>query len=473
MPTQRQQRVVLAVLSLAAFMASLDVFIVNVAFGAIGKDFHGSSLPDLSWVLNGYAIVFAALLVPAGRLADRIGRLRVFIAGLLLFTAASAACAASPDLWSLVAFRVLQAAGGAALTPTSLGLLVAATPPERRVLAIRIWSAVGGLAAAFGPVLGGLLVAASWRWVFLVNVPVGLGAAFVALRVVPDSRDATVTRIPDVVGAGVLTGSIAVLSLGLVKGGDWGWGSARTVVCFAAAAGLAAWFVERSVHHHTPIIEVALVRVRTFGYANLAMLLFSVGFAASLLVEILWLQDVWHYSAVRTGFAIAPGPSMVPITTILIQRYARTVPAGRLAPIGCALFAVASVLTLSSVGAHPSYATEILPAWIIGGIGVGFALPTLLSSATSDLPPARTSTGSGIITMTRQIGFVLGVSVLVAILGTPLSYAAAHRVFRHAWWTVAAVELAAAVASLGVSRRARPASPSAATPMSATASVAS
>jgi EmrB/QacA subfamily drug resistance transporter len=472
MPTQRQQRVVLAVLSLAAFMASLDVFIVNVAFDAIGRDFHGAKISDLSWVLNGYAIVFAALLVPAGRLADRIGRRKVFIAGLLLFTAASAACAASPGLWWLVGFRVLQAAGGAALTPTSLGLLVAATPPDRRVLAIRIWSAVGGLAAAFGPVLGGVLVAASWRWVFLVNVPVGLGAAVVALRVVPDSRDATVTRTPDILGAGVLTGAIALLSLALVKGGDWGWGSARTVGCFVLAVGLALWFLERSVHHHTPIIEPALVRVRTFGYANLAMLLFSVGFAASLLIEILWLQNVWHYSALRTGFAIAPGPTMVPLTTIGLQRYAKSVPAGRLAAIGCVLFGVASVITLRSVGVHPSYATEILPAWVLGGVGVGFALPTLLSSATVDLPPARTSTGSGIITMTRQIGFVLGVSVLVAILGTPLSYAGAHRVFRHAWWVIAVVELIAAAASIGVSRRRQPAAPAVGATAAATAAIA-
>ncbi len=441
---------VLFVLSMAAFMASLDVFIVNVAFDNIGRDFAHSSLSDLSWVLNAYAIVYAALLVPFGRIADRVGRRKVFLGGLTLFTVASAACAASPGLWWLVSFRVLQAAGAAALTPTSLGLLVAATSPERRVRAVRLWAAVGGLAAAAGPVVGGLLVAASWRWVFLVNAPVGVLAVVAAARIVPDSRDATVTRTPDAVGAVILAGSIGALSLGLVKSGDWGWGSVDTVTSLVVAALLALWFGERSLHHHTPIVEPALVRVRTFGFANLAMLLFSVGFAASLLIQILWMQQVWHYSALRTGLGVAPGPCMVPLVATSVQRYGRRVPASWLAAAGCLCFAVGPLLTLTLVGQHPAYASAILPGWLIGGVGVGLALPTLLSSATVDLPPGRVSTGSGIINMTRQIGFVLGVSVLVALLGTPTSYAGAHRAFTHGWWAIAALETLAAVAALGI-----------------------
>ena len=207
-PARDRHGLVLAVLSGAAFMASLDVFIVNVAFPDIGADFHGVSLSSLSWILNGYAIVYAAMLVPLGRLADRYGRKAGFVGGLALFTAASAACAFSTGLWMLVAFRVLQAVGAAALTPASLGLLLTSIPPERRVRAVRIWAASGALAAAIGPVVGGVLVQASWRWVFLVNVPVGIVAIVATIRLIADSRDSAVTRTPDLVGAAVLAVSI-------------------------------------------------------------------------------------------------------------------------------------------------------------------------------------------------------------------------------------------------------------------------
>jgi MFS family permease len=194
-PAATRYRALLIVLSTASFMASLDLFIVNVAFADIGRDFHGQSLGNLSWILNGYAVLFAALLVPLGRLADRYGRRAGFMGGLALFTVASAACAVSPNLWSLVAFRGLQAVGAAALTPTSLGLLLAATPNDRKVKAVRIWAAIGALAAAFGPVVGGLLVQLDWRWVFLVNIPIGIAALVAGHRLITDSHDPSVPSV--------------------------------------------------------------------------------------------------------------------------------------------------------------------------------------------------------------------------------------------------------------------------------------
>src|SRR4051794_18002105 len=266
---------VLAVLSAAAFMASLDLFIVNVAFEDIGRDFHGVSLSDLSWVLNGYAIVYAALLVPLGRLADRYGRKPGFLLGLGIFTAASLACALSPGPWVLVGFRMVQAAGAALLTPTSLGLLVNATPMERRVRAVRIWAATGALAAAVGPAVGGVLVEASWRWVFLVNLPVGVAALIAAARLVPDSRDPRVGRIPDLLGAAVLALAIGALALGLVKAPDWGWTDPATGLALVfAVVGLALfWF--RSARHPVPVVEPALLKVRAFTWSNATSLLFS------------------------------------------------------------------------------------------------------------------------------------------------------------------------------------------------------
>jgi EmrB/QacA subfamily drug resistance transporter len=441
---------VLAVLSGAAFMASLDVFIVNVAFPDIGADFHGVSLSNLSWILNGYAIVYAALLVPLGRLADRYGRKAGFIGGLTLFTAASAACALSTGLWLLVAFRVLQAVGAAALTPASLGLLLTSTPPERRVRAVRIWAASGALAAAIGPVVGGLLVQASWRWVFLVNVPVGVVAVVAALRLISDSRDESVTRTPDLVGAALLAVAIGAVSLGLVRGTAWGWGSSSTLASFAVAALGVAGFWLRSRRHPLPIVEPALLRVRAFAWSNVTSLFFSVAFGASLLGMILWTQEVWGYSSLRTGLAIAPGPVMVPLFVALNHRFANRVRPGRVAAAGNVLFALGNLLILTRVGEHPRYLSEILPGWLLIGIGVGLALPTILSAATADLPPGRAATGSAVVNMSRQIGTVLGVSVLVAVIGSHATYGATHAAFQHAWWIIVAASLVAAASSFGM-----------------------
>ena len=219
----------LAVLCTATFVASLDLFIVNVAFNAIGSDYHSASQSDLSCVLNGYAIVFAALLVPAGRLADRFGRRAAFLLGLGLFTAASAGCAIAPSLWTLVGCRLVQAAGAAILTPASLGLVLAAFPGQEGPRAVRIWAASGAIAAAAGPVIGGALVQANWRLVFLVNVPVGIAALIASGRLLQESRDPDATRLPDLAGALLLAAAIGALALGLVKGPDWGWTAASTL----------------------------------------------------------------------------------------------------------------------------------------------------------------------------------------------------------------------------------------------------
>jgi EmrB/QacA subfamily drug resistance transporter len=327
--------VILAVLSLAAFMASLDLFIVNVAFDDIGRDFAGASLSSLSWVLNGYAIVYAATLVPLGRVADRFGPKRGFLIGLGLFTLASGACAASPSLLILVLGRVLQALGAALLTPTSMGLLLHATPPEQRPRAVRIWAATGALAAAAGPVIGGLLVLASWRWVFLVNLPIGVLTLAFARRVVPEVRLEKPEALPDVFGAGALTVAIAALSLALVKAPEWGYMTTPTLSAVLVSLALMAVFAGRSRSHASPVVEPLLLRVPAFLWSNVTMLWFSIGFGANLLGNILWMQRVWHFSALRTGLAVAPGPLMVPIFAAVGQRLQRKLPAGAIAARGC------------------------------------------------------------------------------------------------------------------------------------------
>src|SRR3954452_9654871 len=233
---------VLIVVSAAVFMSSLDLFIVNIAFPDIERDFGGTSLGSLSWILNAYAIVFAALLVPAGRTADRLGRKRAFIAGVAIFTFASALSAAAPTVELLVAARVLQAVGAAAVFPTSLALLLPEFAPAQRRTAVAIWAAVGGVAAAAGPPIGGLLVQAGWQLVFLVNVPIGIVLLVVAVRILRESREPAGSPRPDLGGAAILTAAIGSLALGIVKSSDWGWGDARTLALVAGALVLLGLF---------------------------------------------------------------------------------------------------------------------------------------------------------------------------------------------------------------------------------------
>lgn len=444
----RRPALILGVLSLAAFMASLDVFIVNVAFDAIGRDFRGTTITDLSWVLNAYAILYAAFLVPAGRFADRYGRKGGFVIGLGLFTAASVASGLAGGIWWLVTFRAIQAMGAALLTPASLGLVITAAPVEKRQQWVRIWSATGALAAAFGPAVGGVLVEASWRWVFFVNLPIGVVALIATVLWVPSSRDTSITRNPDVVGAGLLAASIGALALAIVEGPTWGWSAGRTDAAWAIAALTLVGFTVSSRRHPAPVIAPALLRVKAFAASNATSLLFSVPFAGFLLTTILWMQQVWGFSALQTGFGVAPGPLMVPIFAAVSHRLARRIPVGYLVSFGCLLFGLGSVVMLSSVGPSPDYVGEILPGWLIGGAGVGFALPNILSSATADLPATQAATGSAVVNMSRQVGTVLGVSVVVAVLGSPLGYTDAHDVFRRAWWLLAVVAALAACTAM-------------------------
>ncbi|MGZ8177951.1 MFS transporter [Williamsia sp. SKLECPSW1] len=443
----RRESLALATLCLAAFMASLDVFIVNVAFDAIGQDFGGTDLTTLSWVLNAYAIVFAAFLIPAGRLNDRFGRKGGFLLGLGIFTAASVACAVSPGVWWLVAFRVVQALGAAILTPASLGLVVVAARPEHRERSVRIWAATGALAAALGPVAGGLLVTVDWRWVFLVNVPVGVLAMAAAAVVVPSSREETPTPFPDVFGAAAAVVGIGALTLALVEGPDWGWTSARSGVVWLVAVVTLALFVVSNARHRSPLLAASLFRVRAFAWSNATSLLFAVPFAAALLTNILWMQQVWGYSAIATGFAVAPGPLMVPVFAAVAHRLSARIPVGIVVAVGCLLAGAGGVLVSVSVGPQADYVGAMLPGWLIAGVGVGLALPSILSSATVDLPASQAAAGSATVTMFRQVGMVLGVSLVVAAVGTPIGYAAAHDAFQHAWWASAVVALVAAMAA--------------------------
>ena len=443
---------VLIVTAVAVFMSFLDVTIVNVAFPDIEKSFPGTAQADLSWVLNAYNIVFAALLVPAGRVADLVGRRRMFFVGMLTFVGASMAAGAAPSPELLVAARLVQAAGGAILVPTSLGLLLPEFPASKRATATAAWTAAGAVAAAIGPSLGGVLVAAAgWRWVFFVNLPIALIALIPARRVLREIRDEDAAGVPDLLGSAFLVAGVGLLALGIVKGPDWGWDSARVLASFAGGADLLPVVVVRSLRHPAPVIEPALFRVRSFAVANAGMLVFSAAFYALLLANVLFLTGVWHWSILQAGVAITPAPAMAalsaPVGGLISDRFGQRVvafPGALLFAAGCAYFA-------SQTGVTPNYASELLPGQVLTGMGVGLSFAAWGSAAVAQLPPARFATGSAVLGCLRQVGAVLGIAVLVALLqdASPTDPIA---VFSEAWTLMAAAAVLVALIALALGR---------------------
>jgi EmrB/QacA subfamily drug resistance transporter len=435
------------IVCVGVFMSSLDLFIVNIAFPYIAKDYHASSLASLSWILSGYAIVFAALLVPAGRWADAFGRKRAFLLGLGVFVLASVGCALAPSVAVLVAARVAQAAGGALMLPTSLGLMLPEFAPSERHAAIGVWAATGGIAAAAGPPLGGLLVQADWRLVFLVNVPVGAAGLLLGMRTLAERREADAAR-PDVLGAGAFIVAVGALVVAIVKGQDWGWGSPAILALLATTLVTVPGIWWRSVRHPSPILDPAMLRVRSFSLAAFASVLFFGGFGAMLLASVLFLTSVWHEDVLTAGLMLSPGPVMAALFSVPSARLGDRVGYRLPGILGAALFAVGSAWWITQTGDAPAYASQYLPGMIIGGAGVGLVVPTLTGAGASSLPAERFATGAAVLTMGRQIGAALGVSVLVAVLGTTATTASAF----HSAWTItliAALATGLALATLG------------------------
>ena len=260
--TTSRQRTIFAVTALGAFMASLDLSIVNVAFPALEHSFPHDSRATLAWVITGYGIVFGSLLVTAGRTADRLGSRRVFFAGLAVFCLGSTLCALAPSVPLLVAGRVVQGCGAAALLPSSLGLLLGAFPQQRRSQVVALWGGVGALAVATGPSFGAALIAAGgWRWVFVVNVPVGAVAWLAGRRVLVETRSGATRATPDYLGVVLVSAALAALVLGISEGPTWGWSSVPVVACFAGAALVGAAFLRRSGRHPEPVLDLDLVPV--------------------------------------------------------------------------------------------------------------------------------------------------------------------------------------------------------------------
>ncbi|HVE18476.1 MAG TPA: MFS transporter, partial [Ilumatobacteraceae bacterium] len=329
--TERNPWVVLASTSLAVFAVFLDTTILFVAFPSIRAQFASTAPSSLSWILNAYTIVFAALLIPAGRLADRVGRRRTFLTAAVLFTVASMLCGVAPTVVFLVGARVLQAVAAAALVPASLALVLQTFPQHKIPVAVAVWGAVGAVAGAAGPTLGALVIEnLGWRWAFYINLPVGIVSYLLGRRVLPEWREANPGRLPDGASVGMLTAGLALAAYGIVQTDDWGWASSRFAVCEIVAAGLIVLFVRRSRSVSNPVLDLTLFESQSFQWANTAILIFAIGFSAMFLGNVLFLTGVWHYSILRAGMAISVGPLIVAVTAPLFGKLAGRVGQRRL-----------------------------------------------------------------------------------------------------------------------------------------------
>ncbi|MFT4083208.1 MAG: DHA2 family efflux MFS transporter permease subunit [Nocardioides sp.] len=444
---------VLAVSGIAVYVVFLDATIVNIAFPAISAAFPGSSSRGLSWVLNAYAVVFGALLVTTGGLADNRGPKRVFQAGLLAFGAASGLCGLSPTLGLLIAARAVQATGAALLVPASLALLLPEFPVNRRAAAVGLWGAVGALASATGPSLGALLTEGpGWRWIFFVNVPLCAMAWLAGRKVLRESTLTRTGRRSDLAGVVLVIAVFGLISLGVVQGQQWGWASDRTIGALGTAAVLAPLLIWRGLRHAHPALPVRLFANRSFAAATAATLFYGAAFYAQILCNVLFLHEVWGYSLLRTALAVLPGPLVAVLVAPLAGRLADRV--GYLVVVvpGAIVFVAGSLWFASSVTAEPAYVAHMLPGLLLAGASIGATFATLAAAATASLTAPQFGIGSAVNSMARQLGAVIGVAALIAVLtnAAPLNPVPT---FHDAWRLIAIFAAVCALASLALGRR--------------------
>ncbi len=445
-------RTVLSIASLGVFLAFVDNTIVTIAFTDMLESFPDSSLSTLSWVFNVYNIALAALLVPAGRIADIAGRRRTFVAGIVLFTLASALCAAAPSVGMLVAARAVQGAGAAILIPASLGLILHAYPEARRTQAIALWSATGAVAAGIGPSIGGLLVnLGSWRLVFLINLPLGIAVWHLARRQLVESRAPGRRAMPDMAGALLLAVSIGSLSLAIMQGQSWDWLDPRTLLALALAAGTAVVVVRRSARHPSPIVDVELLRARGVAAANLLTLVGGAGFFALGLANVLYLMEVWGYSAFVAGLAGTPAPFIAALAAAAAGKVVGRRDPRLFIAAGAVIWSLGPLLLADRFSTEPHYVSGyLLPAALLA-IGIGVTFPLVGAIAVADAPGGRYAGATALNSAVRQVGAALGIAILVALVGQPAP-GDVEAAFTRAWVFAAACFALVALGALALGR---------------------
>jgi EmrB/QacA subfamily drug resistance transporter len=408
------KRPTLIVTCLATAMLMLDIAVVNTAMAHIGGDLH-ASLSSLKWVVDAYTLALATTVLTVGSLADRFGRRNVFAAGLVLFTASSLVCALAGSIAMLNTARVVQGIGAAGLFASSLALLVQAFPEEReRNGAMAIYGATIGASFAVGPLVGGALTSGlSWRWIFLINLPIGIGALAMTLRRVAESRDPAARRV-DVPGQVTLTGGLFLLVLALLRGNDVGWGAAATVLELSGAAVLLAAFLVTERRVREPMLPLGLFRIPAFAGAQITVFAISASFFAVYLYATLYLQNVLGLSAIEAGLAYLPGTVIMFFVSGASAQLVERVGARLLIAGGLAL--IAAGMGLMMLASATSSWTIILPGFLLASVGTGFFNPALAGVAMGSAPIEMSGLAAGVSDAFRQGGIAVGVAALGALI---------------------------------------------------------
>jgi EmrB/QacA subfamily drug resistance transporter len=436
----------LGAVAFGLFMIMLDNTVVNVALPAIAADLQ-IGLSELEWIVTGYALTFASLMLTGGKLADLLGRRLIFVVGLVIFTISSLVCGFAGSGELLIGARVVQGVGAALMNPATLSIIAATFPPRQRGMAIGIWAGVSALALAIGPLVGGLLTEhISWSWIFFVNVPIGVIAIAASLLLIPESKDESAEQRLDL--PGLLTSGIGLFALtyGLIEANTYGWTSDRIVGSFVVAVVMLVAFVLLETHQRIPMLDLSLFRNGTFAGANLAVLLVALAMFGVFFFVSLYMQGVLGYSAVKAGAAFLPMTILIVLVAPIAGRSSDRFGSRWLMTSGMILIAI-QLLYFSRLGVEESY-WGILPAMILGGFGMSLVMTPSAAAAVRALEVDKAGVGSAVLNAFRQVGGAMGIALMGAIMAHKVGDVSGPGIFREKERFVEAFSTALTVAAL-------------------------
>jgi EmrB/QacA subfamily drug resistance transporter len=422
---------VFAIACIAIFMVSLDTTILYAGFSNILRSFPGATAADLSWAINAYSIVYAAMLIPAGGIADKFGRKKVFMLGVFLFVSASFACGASPNVGFLIVARIVQSIGACLLSPAALAIVLDAFPREKRMVVMGAWGAVGALAAALGPGIGSLIIdIGGWQWAFFINIPIGLFCIWQSASSLQESIQPRDKLRLDWVGILQLMTGVGAIAFGLVELNSAHWSAVELLSIVVIGLALLLSYIPWAKSNPEPLFELSLFKSDTFLFANIAGFVFAIAFAIMFFSFFFWMKNIWHFSQSMAGTAIMPGPLTVVPTAILSGKLASKIGHRPLLITGTITYALSSLWFMLVPDTSPDYLTEWLPGLILSGLSVGLVIPSLSAASVFGLPAKDYAVGSAINHAVRQIGTVIGVSLTVLLLAkADLHIADFHRIY--------------------------------------------